>query len=286
MLYPSIGRTSAPQDDSSDNIIYLFFVFARHVPVQMARLILGSWALVIKSTPRLFVTRTIQRMKTLLRVNSLRHLSHLPDRTNELGNMVHITTAVGSLMNTNNKLRDAVLQEKISAGFTEILYSVTFPSLRGPTRPAGVDAMPAIVVLLEQISEWPSNAPFPLAMCSMKGLTTNGFVQIIGKYRKTRHLLADFDREKLDRTILVALSRAIKASMLPNTAFYFSKDARLHLDMKPSVIDSFEETVLGTAATFFEVYPLLLPQHRTHVCDNLDVSWLLLRSVAHLSHRS
>lgn len=282
MLYPFIGRTSAPQDDSSDNIIYLFFVFARHVPARMARLILGGWALVTKSNPRLFVTRTIQRMKTLLRVNSLRHLSHLPDQTNELGNMVHITTAIGSLMSANNKLRDAILQEKLSAGFADVLYSVTFPSLK----PAGVDAMPAIVVMLEQISEWSSNAPFPLAMRSMKGLITNGLVQIIGEYRKTRHLLADFDREKLDRTILFALSRAIEASMFPKTAFYFYKDALFHPDMKPSVIDSFEETVLGTAATFFEVYPLLLPQHRTHACDNLDVSWPLLCSAAHLSHRT
>ncbi|TEB28704.1 hypothetical protein FA13DRAFT_778849 [Coprinellus micaceus] len=180
--------------------------------------------------------------------------------------MVRITTAIGSLMSANNKLRDAILQEKLSAGFADVLYSVTFPSLK----PAGVDAMPAIVVMLEQISEWSSNAPFPLAMRSMKGLITNGLVQIIGEYRKTRHLLADFDREKLDRTILFALSRAIEASMFPKTAFYFYKDALFHPYMKPSVIDSFEETVLGTAATFFEVYPLLLPQHRTHTCDNLD----------------
>ncbi|KAJ3526032.1 hypothetical protein NMY22_g10332 [Coprinellus aureogranulatus] len=113
------GRSQESYNNDDDLVHSLLNKFSRTYSGALAEAVMSGEI----CPPRLFVLRTIGRMRALGNLNSLRHLLHLPDITIEITNTIAILGVTDCMARADQRLERIFAEEKHTGVYTEVLTS-------------------------------------------------------------------------------------------------------------------------------------------------------------------
>ncbi|KAF6755679.1 hypothetical protein DFP72DRAFT_1169505 [Ephemerocybe angulata] len=106
----------AGEEDIALNLVYLI---TKQNPVGMAKAILDERV----CSAQEFLVKTVLKMRTLLYLNQIPHLDHLPEHTIEIGNLRFIVIITDFLMAANASLHTAFMERGITKVYIMILIA-------------------------------------------------------------------------------------------------------------------------------------------------------------------